>query len=147
MTWQVYEGILFQHSTYVGYMVVDYCLSCKEFTALQSCQKKNCLQNPDRLLMDSWWSPGKVLELYQESTWGPPGVHQEFTRSPYTLSGVHQESIRSPPGVSGLYQDSWWSPSGVHLESTWSPSGSVGECNLQHMGLPDSAWHSRLWWI
>ena len=44
--------------------MVDYCLSCKELTSLQSC--KRSLQIPDRL-----------LELYKESTWSPSGVHQD----------------------------------------------------------------------
>ncbi|KIM81675.1 hypothetical protein PILCRDRAFT_8369 [Piloderma croceum F 1598] len=39
----------------------------------------------------------------------------------WILSGFYQESIRSLPGVHTLYQ-----------ESIRSPSGSVGECNLQH---------------
>ena len=56
-------------------MVVDYWLSCKELTALQSCRKKS-LQNPDKT---------------------PGGVHLESIRS---LSGVHQESIRKRGGVS-----------------------------------------------
>ena len=47
ITWKAYEEILFQHSTYVAYMVVDY-LTCKELTALQSCRKKKGRQNPDK---------------------------------------------------------------------------------------------------
>ena len=42
--------------------------------------------------------------------------------SPHT----HQESIWILSGVSGLYQDSWW-----------TPSGFVGECNLQNWPVPE----------
>ena len=68
----------FCFSTYVAYMVVDYLLSCKELTALQSCRKKS-LQNPDKT---------------------PGGVHQESIRSLSGVSGLLMESIRKRGGVS-----------------------------------------------
>ena len=77
-------------------MVVDYWLSCKELTTLQSCRKKS-LQNPDK-------TPGTV--------WG---VHLESIRSP---SGVHQESIRRLSGVSGLLMESIRKRGGVSVTGT-----------------------------
>ena len=72
ITWKAYEEILFQHSTYVAYMVVDY-LTCKELTALQSCRKKKVGKILIRLLIDYTRSPDKLLELMRS----PPGVHQD----------------------------------------------------------------------
>ena len=76
ITWKAYEEILFQHSTYVAYMVVDY-LTCKELTALQSCRKKKVGKILIRLLIDYTRSPDKLLELYEESTWSPSGFMGE----------------------------------------------------------------------
>jgi len=81
-------------------MVVDYCLSCKELTALQSCKNIYSLY---KILMDSWWSPHTCH-----------GVNLDFIRSP---SGVYQESIRSIRTLSGLLMESIRSLSGVHQES------------------------------
>ena len=94
-------------STYVAYMVVDYWLSCKELTALQSCRKKKTLQNPDK-------TPGGLLVKCIDSWWTPPGVQinsWDCMRSPYTLSGVHQEFIRSIRTPDGVHLDSWGSVS------------------------------------
>ena len=52
-----------------GYMVVDYHLSCKELTALQSCKKI--------VSKKSWWTPDGVHILIMESIWILSGVHQD----------------------------------------------------------------------
>src|SRR5882762_7821316 len=81
-------------------MVVDYCLSCKELTALQSCKNIYSLY---KILMDSWWSPHTCH-----------GVNLDFIRSPSGVSGVYQESIRSPSGFVGECNLQSAIRSGVH---------------------------------
>src|SRR6202011_3444105 len=102
-------------------MVVDYCLSCKQLTALQSCKKKLSLQNPDRLLMDSWWTPYGLHDKDVDSIRSPSGVYQESIRSIRSPPGVYQDSIRTPSGLHQEYQDFIRTPSGVH----WDLWGSV----------------------
>jgi len=58
------------------------------------------------------------------------GVHLDYSRSMDTLCGVYLEFTWSSPGV---YLESIRSPdtvSGVYLDSIRSPSGSMGECDL-----------------
>jgi hypothetical protein len=59
-------------------MVVDYCLSCKELTALQSCKNIYSLQNPDGLLVESTYLSWSQSGFYQESIRSLAGVHQEY---------------------------------------------------------------------
>jgi hypothetical protein len=76
---------------------------------------------PNKLLMDSWWTPGKVYGLLVNSLWTPSGVHILVMESIWTLSGVHQEFTRSPSGVHQEYQDFIRTPDRVHQD----PWGSV----------------------
>src|SRR5882762_2149849 len=98
-------------------MVVDYCLSCKELTALQSCKNIYSLY---KILRHSWKTPEGLQGASLESLWTPSILQMEST---WTIAGVwtlYVESTWSPPGV---YLESIRSPSGLYLEFTWSPDG------------------------
>jgi hypothetical protein len=77
-------------------MVVDYCLSCKELTVLQSCKNIYSLY---KILMDSWWSPHTCHGVNLDFIRSPSGVYQESIRSIRTLSGLLMDSIRIRGGV------------------------------------------------
>src|SRR5882762_12034577 len=107
-------------------MVVDYCLSCKELTALQSCKNINSLY---KTLRYSWKTPEGLQGASLESLWTPSILQMESTWSP---PGVYLESIRSPDTVSGVHQDPWGS-----VTYSASPLANVektacSECCAEH---------------
>src|SRR5882672_2703684 len=105
-------------------MVVDYCLSCKELTALQSCKNIYSLY---KILMDSWWSPHTCH-----------GVNLDFIR---TLSGLLMESIRSLSGVHQEYQDFIRTPDELHQDSWGSVTYSTAARVLDANRAANQAFH------
>src|ERR1700734_3430273 len=81
----------------------------------QSCESLGGSYTEPRILMDSIWSPGKLLELCQESTWSPSGVHQE---SPWSPSASSHCAL--PKNPAGLQVYSCWTPDGVHQDGDFS---------------------------
>ena len=151
----------FCFNTYVAYMVVDYWLSCKELTALQSCRKKKLYKILIRLLVESTRSPPGV---HLESIWIRGGVSVTAIRC--QLPHIYQPSWQSgyaarkkcdyiiingvvwgsTPHVAfcfwlwkshksqsppGVHTESIQSPHRVYVKSTWSPPQPVRECHLQ----------------